>query len=313
MPNTPKYIWWNGRMMHWDEAQVHVTTLGWSTVGGVFEGVKAYWNADQGQLYGLRLGEHFARFLQSMRLQRMKLGWSADELVAATVELLRANGAREDTYVRPTAYFGETKWVPSPDDNNTDVFISTSPFQSILGTGKTSRACVSSWTRIGDNVLSPRVKCFSNYQNSRLALIEARQNGYDQPILLNDQAKVTEGAASCLFMIRDGVVVTPSATSGILESLTRRMVLRLCQEELGIPTEEREVDRTELYVAQEIFFCGTGAEISPVVEVDGYKLGEGGIGPITARIERLFHDTVRARRPSSALTPIYAEVGAVAP
>jgi branched-chain amino acid aminotransferase len=156
---------------------------------------------------------------------------------------------------------------------------------------------VSSWTRISDNVLSPRVKCLSNYQNSRLAAVEAKQNGYDQPILLNPQGKVTEGGASCLFIVRNGVAITPSASSGILESVTRATILRLCAETLGIPTEEREVDRTELYIAEEVFFCGTGAEVTPVGSVDGYTVGDGGVGPLTAKIESLFHDIVRGRHP----------------
>ena len=178
---------------------------------------------------------------------------------------------------------------------------------SHLGTGQTARACVSSWTRISDNVLSPRVKCLSNYENSRLATIEAHQNGYDQPILLNPNGKVTEGGASCLFIVRDGVAITPSAASGILESITRATILQLCQDALGIPTLEREVDRTELYIADEVFFCGTGAEILPVVSIDGYTVGDGNIGPLTSRIESLFHRMVRGQEQAYNRwsTPVY--------
>jgi branched-chain amino acid aminotransferase len=158
--------------------------------------------------------------------------------------------------------------------------------------------------------MSPRVKCLSNYQNSRLAAVEAKQNGYDQPILLNVQGKVTEGGGACLFLVRDGVAITPSATSGILESVTRSTVLRLCEDALGIPIREREVDRTELYIADEVFFCGTGAEILPVSSVDGYTVGDGEIGPLTARIEGLFHDIVRGRHPvyRQWSIPVYASV-----
>ncbi len=169
------------------------------------------------------------------------------------------------------------------------------------------RACVSSWTRVGDNQLSPRIKCISNYQNSRMALLEATLDGYDQPILLNSAGRVTEGPASCLFIVRDGVAITPSLTSGVLESITRTAVLRFCHDELGVPTQEREVDRTELYIADEIFFCGTGAEITPVAAVDHYRVGTGGVGPLTGRIERLFHDVVRGRHAGYAFwrRPIY--------
>jgi branched-chain amino acid aminotransferase len=305
-PAAPTYLWLNGQVVPWAETTVHISKLGWSTVSGVFEGIKAYWNADEGQLYGLRLRGHYGRFVQSMRLQRMAIRWSADELIEATLELLRANGAREDTYVRPTAYFGDQPFLATGAVTDADVFIVTQPFTSGLGSGRTQKACVSSWTRIDDNVISPRVKCFSNYQNSRMALVEARQNGYDQPILLNAQGKVAEGALACVAIVREGTVITPSTTSGILESLTRRMVLDLCAE-LGIPTVEREVDRTELYVADEAFFCGTGAEVTPISQVDGYQLLGGAPGPVTARIEQAYHDAVRGRAGSRHATPVYAK------
>jgi branched-chain amino acid aminotransferase len=305
-PAAPEYLWLNGPMVPWAKATVHVSRLGWSTVSGVFEGIKAYWNADQSQLYGLRFPGHYRRFVQSMRLQRMAIRWSADELVEATLALLRANGAREDTYIRPTAYFGDQPFLVTDSVADADVYIVTQPFASGLGSGRTQKACVSSWTRIDDNVISPRIKCFSNYQNSRMALVEARQNGYDQPILLNAQGKVAEGAVACVAIVRDGTLITPSTTSGILESLTRRMVLELCAG-LGIPTVEREVDRTELYVADEAFFCGTGAEVTPISQVDGYQLAAGAPGPVTARIEQAYHDAVRGRAGGRYATPVYAE------
>jgi branched-chain amino acid aminotransferase len=209
--------------------------------------------------------------------------------------------------VRPLAWHADATWFGHHEESRTGIVITTAPFTSILGSGKAIRACVSSWTRVGDNQLSPRIKCLSNYQNSRKALLEAVLDGYDQPIILNAQGKVTEGPASCVFIVRDGVVITPALTSGILESITRTAVLRLCKEELGVPTQEREVDRTELYVAKEIFFCGTGAEIMPVGEVDHYVVGAGGVGPITSRIERVFHDVVRGRKPGYDFwrVPIY--------
>jgi branched-chain amino acid aminotransferase len=311
MPEQARYLWWNGKIVPWDEAKVHVTILGWSTMGAVFEGIKAFWNEEDQELYGLQFAEHYDRFMDSMRLQRMELRWSARELVEASAELLRANGVKWDAYVRPIAYFGDTTWFGTCADSSTDVFIWTTPFKAVLGSGRTFKACVSSWTRLNDNMMSPRIKCISNYQNSRMALIEAQRHGYDSPILLNDQQKVTEGPASCLFIVRDGVAITPAITSGILESVTRRTLLRMCQEDLGIPTEEREVDRTELYVADEVFFCGTGAEIQPVVEVDGYRVGDGAIGPVTARIERAYHDMVRGRsRHAEWRVPIYGKVPA---
>jgi branched-chain amino acid aminotransferase len=311
MPEQANYLWWNGRIVPWDEARVHVTILGWSTMGAVFEGIKAYWNDEQQELYALQFPEHYDRFLDSMRLQRMQLRWTAQDFVAASLELLRANGVRRDAYVRPIAYFGDATWFSTCEESSTDVFIWTTPFDAALGSGRTAKAGVSSWTRLNDNMMSPRIKCISNYQNSRLALIEAKRHAYDVPILLNDQQKVTEGPAACLFIVRDGCAITPAVTSGILESVTRRTLLQMCREDLDIPTEQREIDRTELYVADEIFLCGTGAEIQPVVEVDGYRVGCGGIGPLTGRIEAAYHRMVRGRsRHAHWRMPVYGAIAA---
>jgi branched-chain amino acid aminotransferase len=298
----------DGRIMPWEQATIHASTLGWSTMGAVFEGIKAYWNDAEGELYGWQFLEHYQRFAVSMKLERMRPEFSAEQLVEASCELLRANDCRSDTYVRPLAWHKDATWFGHLEDSRTGIVITTAPFGSILGSGKTVRTCVSSWTRIGDNQLSPRIKCISNYENSRRALLEAVLDGYDQPILLNSLGKVTEGPASCIFIVRDGVAITPSLTSGVLESITRTAILRLCRDELGIPTQEREIDRTELYVADEVFFCGTGAEVMPVGSVDHYRVGAGGVGPLTARIERLFHDVVRGRHPGYAFwrTPLYA-------
>ena len=271
MQQTPKYIWRNGELVPWAEAKVHITVLGWSTLGAIFEGIKAYWNHEHEELYGLQFAAHYRRFLYSMRFQRLESRWTAEDLAAASAELLRANQVREDSYVRPMAYFGDTTWFSTGAESSTHCFIWTTPFRSVLGSGATIRACVSTWTRLGDNMMPPRIKCVSNYQNSRMALMEAMRHGYDYPILLSDRGKVTEGPASCLFIVRDGVAITPAITSGILESVTRRTILKMCREELAIPAEEREVDRSELYVADEAFFCGTGAEIQAISEVDGYK------------------------------------------
>jgi branched-chain amino acid aminotransferase len=312
-PAHPSYLWLNGKLVPWEEATVHASLLGWSTMAAVFEGIRAYWNPEEGQLYAHQLQEHYRRLARSMKLQRMSCPWSTDELIAASVELIRANEFRGDTYLSPLAYLGDATFYGLQLDSSTHVRIIATPTTSRLGSGGAVRACVSSWTRISDNIMSPRVKTISNYQNSRLAAVEAKQNGYDQPILLNAQGKVTEGGASCLFIVRDGVAITPSATSGILESVTRATILRLCEEALGIPTREREVDRTELYIADEAFFCGTGAEVQAIASVDGYTIGDGQIGPLTTRIESLFHRIVRGREKSYAQwsTPVYAPVAAV--
>jgi len=306
--NQPsKFVWIDGALIPWETATVHVTALGWSTMGAVFEGISAYLNKDREQLYGLQFAEHYARFRDSMKLMRMEQQYSVEQLVDASAQLLRMNGNHEDCRVKPLAYHADGTWFGTNLDSRTSVIITTAPFTSGLGKGQGLRACVSSWDRISDNQLSPRIKCISNYQNSRMALIEATMRGFDQPILLNPQGKVTEGAASCLFIVRDGVAITPSLTSGILESITRKSILQFCREVLEIPTAEREIDRTELYIADEVFFCGTGAEVRAVTSVDDYVVGDGQIGPVTTRIEAYYHDVVRGRENRYACwrKPIY--------
>jgi branched-chain amino acid aminotransferase len=291
----PRYLWWNGRHVRWEEATIHVTDLGWSTVGAVFEGIRAYWNQEAGEAYVFRLREHLERLARSMKLVRLQQQHSIEELSEAILQLLRDNECREDTYIAPVAYRGAGPRSFSGFSSESQLFISTRPMPSHLLTGKTARARVSSWRRISDDVMPPRVKNISNYRNSQLASMEAALDGYDVAILLNTQGKVAEGPGACLMLVRDGTLVTPDRTSSILESITRDALIRLAREELGLVVEERTVDRTELYIADEVFLCGTAAEITPVVEIDHYQIGDRQIGPVTRQLEQLFHDVLRGK------------------
>lgn len=289
-----KYVWMDGKLVPWAEATVHVSLVGWSTMSGIFEGIKAYWDPAAGQLHAWQFREHYRRFASSMKLMRMQPEFGAEDLVRASIDLIRANDCRGDTYIRPIAYF-EATWFGAMDDCQTRIYICTESFTSRFGADRSIAACVSSWTRVSDNSLSPRIKCISNYQNSRLALVDARLAGYDSAILLNAAGTVAEGPASCLFLVRDGALITPSVTSGILESITRAAIIRIAREVFDLPVVERAVDRTELYIADELFFCGTGAEIAPITSVDRHQVGDGRIGPITARIGDLYHRLVRGQ------------------
>lgn len=292
----PTYLWWNGKRMNWDDATVHVTALGWSTVGAIFEGIRAYWNPDHEELYVFRLDEHMDRFARSLKLVRLAETWSMDELKASITDLLRANETREDTYIRPLAYRGgEGKGGFSGIGGETEILINTHPMPSHLMSGKAQHANVSSWRRISENVMPPRIKNISNYRNSQLANMESHTSGYDIPVILNDQGKVAEGPGACIALIRDGKFVTPDTTQGILESITRDALIELARNELGLVVEERAVDRTELYIADEVFMCGTAAEISPIVSVDRYEVGNGQIGPVTQQLEGLLDDCFRGK------------------
>ncbi|MGH2533730.1 MAG: branched-chain amino acid transaminase [Thermomicrobiales bacterium] len=292
----PRVLWWNGEQVKWEEATVHLTEIAWSTVGAVFEGIRAYWNDDQGEIYVFRLRDHLERLMRSMKLVRLPIHYSVEELQAAILGLLRDNEVREDTYIFPLAFTAETtKRRYDRPGFESSVYITTKPMPSHLLTGMTHNVRVSSWRRISEEVMPPRAKNVSNYRNGQLARMEVQADGYDNALLLNLQGKVAEAPGACVVLMRNGVMITPDLTSGILESITRDAILTMAREKLGLKVEERVVDRTELYVADEVFLCGTAAEITPVAEVDKYPVGSGEIGPVTHELEVLFNDVLRGR------------------
>ena len=309
----PEYIWWNGERRAWDDCAVHVTELGWSTIGAVFEGIRAYTGDDPGELYIFRFREHLERLERSMRLVRLALEYRLEELTAATLDLLQVNDVREDTYIRPLAYANDTSGKRFAQlGHDAALLINTSPMPSHLKTGVTHTAKVSSWRRISEDVMPPRIKNLSNYRNSQLAGMEARLDGYDTAILLNHQGKVSEGPGACVMLVSGDTVITPDVGSGILESITRDALLTLCREALGLEVVEREVDRTELYLADEVFTCGTAAEVTPIVNIDKYAIGKGEIGPVTRALETAFDDVLRGRDARYAHWRTPVEVGAAA-
>ncbi len=292
MADNPKFIWVDGKLTPWNEATVHISQLGTSTVSLVFEGIRAYWNDAARKLFVFRLDAHLERFAQSIRLIRMKQPIAADALRHGVIDLLRANEYAADTYIRPFA-FTESATFGGMSGDQARIVLTTQTWLSRLKSGKMAHAGVSSWTRITDNVMPPRVKASSNYLNSRMASEEAKRNGYDSALRLNPNGKVAEAPGACLMIVRNGKIITPSVTSGILESITRETLIQLCRDVLKLDVIEREVDRTELYTASEAFLCGTGAEITPIASIDRFALGDGSLGPITQRVELLYHDLVR--------------------
>lgn len=293
------WLWFDGRLVPWEQAVIHVTQIGPASVSSVFEGIRAYLNPQTGELAIFQLDAHLRRFLQSIRLVRLNCRYSFDDLRTAVISLLCKNKPECDVYIRPFAY-AESRNFGSATSTDAHVVIHVTAWESKLKTGVVSHAMVSSWTRLGDNVMAPRVKASANYLNSRYASEEAQRNGYDHAILLNPNGKVAEGPGMCLMLVRGDRLITPSVTSGILESITRETVLRLAREKLGWEVVEREVDRTELYVADEAFFCGTGIEIVPVVSVDRLPIGCGVPGERTRRMMDCYHDIVRGLDPSFA-------------
>ncbi|MXY45574.1 MAG: branched-chain-amino-acid transaminase [Chloroflexi bacterium] len=294
---NPSYVWMSGDLVAWDDAVVHSSTLGWSAISMVFEGIRGYWNAEEEQLNIFHLDLHLHRLLRSMKVMRMTSPWSVAELKSEIVKLVQANEFRDDIYVQPLAYFGgsTTPGYLPVSERPGDITIFNRQIGSVLGSGRTVTCGVSSWTRISDNVMPPRVKAIANYQNSRYVADESSRHGYDFGIILNPQGKVSEISYACLYIVRDGVAITPPVSAGILESINRDVVRQLFENELGIPVVERDIDRTELYIADEVFICGTGAEVQAVSSIDGYTIGNGEIGPAVSQLEQLFHDVVRGK------------------
>ncbi|MCC6704999.1 MAG: branched-chain amino acid transaminase [Thermomicrobiales bacterium] len=308
---APKYLWWNGERRLWSECTVHVSEIAWATVGAVFEGIRAYWNDEQEQLYVFRLEEHMQRLVRSQKLVQLPIHYSVDELIAAALDLLAANETRQDTYIFPLAYTARTSTRRFRGASDSELSMTTRPNPTHLQTGMKLSANISSWRRISEDVMPPRAKNIANYRNSMLASLEAEADGYDTTILLNRNGNVSEAPGACVVMIRDGVLITPDLTSGILESITRDALLKMARN-LGIEVQERVVDRTELYLADEVFTCGTAAEISPITSVDRYQIGNGELGPITSQLEDLFVKILRGQESDYAhwRTPVPAAVTA---
>lgn len=285
-------IWYDGKLTAWEKATIHVTQMGPASVSSVFEGIRAYQNPTTKALNVFQLDAHLKRFLQSIRLVRLECDYTLEQLHDAVVSLVRENDPGTDVYIRPFAY-AESTTFGAATSKIAHVVIHVTDWDSKLKLDTVSHSAVSSWTRLTDNQMAPRVKASANYLNSRYASEEAKRNGYDHAILLTPQGKVAEGPGMCLMLVRDGKIVTPSVTSGILESITRQTVIQLARQVLDLSVIERDVDRTELYTSDEAFFCGTGIEIVPIVTVDRLPLGDGQPGAVSKRMQSCYHDVVR--------------------
>lgn len=304
---TDLWAYFRGEFVPLREANVNVMTHAFNYGTAVFEGVRAYWNADEEQLFALDLIPHYERIRRSAALLLMDVQQSAQELADITVELLRRDGLREDAYVRPLVYKSSEIIGVRLHNLDSDVTIFAIPFGQYIDTEGGVRAQVSSWRRTDDNAIPARGKITGSYVNGALTKSEAQLNGFDEAIVLTADGHVSEGSAENLFIIRDGVFITPPVTDNILEGITRGRLMKVAQEDMGHEVVIRSIDRTELYTADEIFLCGTGAQISPVIEVDRRRIGDGRPGPISRELSRLYFDAVRGRLPAYRdwLTPVY--------
>jgi branched-chain amino acid aminotransferase len=304
---TDLWAFFRGEFVPLRDANINVMTHGFNYGTAVFEGIRAYWNADEEQLFALELLAHYRRIKSSARLLLMEVRQSAEELAQLTVELLRRDGLREDMYVRPIIYKSSETIGVRLHNLDAEITIFAVPFGQYIDTEGGIRAQVSTWRRTDDNAIPARGKITGAYVNGALAKSEAQLNGFDEAIVLTADGHVSEGSAENLFMVKGGTLITPAVTDNILEGITRRRLLEIARDELGIATSERTIDRTELYTADEVFLCGTGAQISPVIEIDRRAVGSGRPGPITKDLSRTYFDAVRGRLPAYRdwLTPVY--------
>ena len=287
------------------DANVSIMTHAFMYGTATFEGIRAYWNAEQQQLYGLFIQEHVDRIRKSARILLMDPVQSADELTEIILETVRRNKFREDAYIRPSFYKSTRAIGVRLHHLEHELDVITVPFGDYVDTTRGIRIMSSSWRRNADEALPARGKIVGGYVNMAFQKSEAELNGFDEALVLTAGGHASEASAANLFVVRDGVVVTPPVYDDILEGITRKAMIQLATD-AGFPVESRSIDRSELYIADEVFLCGTGVQVSPVVEVDHRPIGSGEVGPVATLIKDRYFDAVRGRLPEyrSWLTPI---------
>jgi branched-chain amino acid aminotransferase len=297
--------YFEGEWVPMRDAKVSIMTHAFMYGTATFEGIRAYWNEDQGQLYGLKIREHVERIRQSCRILLMKDVPSVDELTRLVVETVRRNGFRQDAYIRPSFYKSTRAIGVRLHDLENELYIVALPFGNYIDTEEGCHVMTSSWRRNADEALPARGKIVGGYVNMAFQKSEAELNGFDEAIVLTAGGHVNEASAANVFVVRDGVALTPPVSDDLLEGVTRKALIELLANE-GIPLEVRSIDRSELYVADEMFLCGTGVQISPVIEIDHRPVGSGEVGPIGRLVRDRYFDAVRGRLPeySHWLTPI---------
>jgi branched-chain amino acid aminotransferase len=307
---TASVIWLNGELVPEREAKLHILSCAVKYGATVFEGICAYRNPATGELNLFRLKEHLDRLQDSMRIMRFEHDFSNEKLTDVVLQVQRRNNLKVDNHIRLSAYLLSEGYM----DGTKPVGLGCLAVHRHEKTleQKAVRAQVSSWRRIDDTTMPPRLKCAANYHNGRLAQLQAKADGYDEAILLTAQGKVCESPGACIFIVRKGRVATPTITGGILESVTRATMIDLFERHMRMPVEQRDVDRTELYAAEEMFLCGSGYEVTPVVGVDGLAVGGGKVGPVARKMWESYEALVRGQLvlDPAWLTPVWGIAGA---
>ena len=287
-----------GQVVPLSEAKVSVTTHALHYGTAVFEGIRGNWNADHEKLYVFRMREHYERLIQGCRIMMLDIPYDVDDLCAITLDLLQRCGYKEDLYIRPLAYKSEERVANLKlQDLGSDFTLIVVPFGAYIEVEGAIRCCTSSWRRVDDTIIPPRVKISGHYVNSILAKTEATLSGFDEAIMLTQDGNVSEGSGENLFLVSKGVLHTPLVADNNLMGITRDSAIRIATDELGLEVVERQIRRSELYLADEIFLTGTAAHVTPVGELDVRPIGDGGVGPITQQINEMYLDIIAGNNP----------------
>ncbi len=292
-----RFAFFQGAIVPIEQAQISIMTHTFNYGTGCFGGIRAYWNEEAEELNVFRIEDHYRRFLQSASLLRAELPYTPADLSEITLALLAQEAWHQDVYVRPLAYKADELIGVRAHNLRDAVAIFSVPMGDYLPRAGI-HAGVSSWRRVDDNAIPARGKIIGSYANSALVKSDAALNGFDEAIVLNQDGHVSEGSAANVMLVRDGVLITPPTSSNILEGITRRTMLSLARDVLSLTVDEREIDRSELYLADEVFFCGTGVQIAPVTKIDHHTIGAGVIGPVTQRLNDLYFRIVRGEVPA---------------
>lgn len=291
----PRYAYFNGEIVPYSEAKVGVLTHGFNYGTAVFAGVRAYWNEEQEQLYLFRARDHFQRFLNSAKIMCMEFDHTPESLTQLTLDLLRTEEYRQNVYIRPLAYKADEIVGVKLHDLQDEITISAVPFDTYVANDTNAHVTVSSWRRLDDNSIPARGKVSGAYASSALIKTDAVKSGYDEALVLTQEGHISEGSAMNVFMVRDGKLITPPITENILEGITRRSAMELASNELQIEIIERPIDRTEIYLCEELFMTGTAAQIVAITRVDHRWVGTGEMGPVAARLRELYLQAVRGQ------------------
>tara|TARA_B100000686_G_scaffold309167_1_gene350851 strand:- start:1155 stop:2072 length:918 start_codon:yes stop_codon:yes gene_type:complete len=304
----PALAFFEGEIVPLEEAKISVVTHAFNYGTGVFEGIRGNWNEDSDELYLFRVREHYERLYRSCKMINIDLAYSLDQLEAMTLDLVKSCGYKEDIYVRPLAYKSGDLVGLRVHDIPDDFLIYVVPFGNYLESDKGITCSFSSWLRVEDSMIPPSAKVTGMYVNNSLAKSEAVWRGFDEAIMLTRDGFISEGSGENIFLVKDGVVYTPQITDHILEGLTRNTVIELCKNELGIEVVERRIPKSDVVVADEFFMTGTAAHVTPVLSVDGRDIGDGSIGPVTSKLQKLYFDIVKGKngKYSDWLSPVFS-------